>query len=229
MKEEKNTIALVGMIVSLCSIITCGLTSIIGLILSIIGAVKSKKLNGDGKSYSIVGIIVSAFMMFIMIIFSLALVVIYNTTKVIPKFSEYVNDKIREEKRKEDDDFELDETFYFNGFNMNLASNYEIIKDENTNAYIIKIPVSIKNISYSDAKFNMEYCDITGPYNERLESLGNNYAEDSIDLSDSIKTNEIVHKYLYIPYKEDGEYEIEFDNYIDEASIKFYIENKNIN
>lgn len=227
MKEEKNTIALVGMILSICSFITCGLTSIVGLILSIIGAVKSKKLNGDGKTYSIVGIIVSVFMMFIMIIVALALVVVYNTTKVIPKVNTYIDEKIKEEEKN--DDYNLDETFYFDGFEIKLSSNYEVIKKENEDTYLIKIPVSIKNTLYNDAKFNMEYCDITGPYKERLESQGSNYKEDSLDLADTIKSNEEVNKYLYIPYKEDGEYEIEFDNHFDDVSIEIFVENKNIN
>ena len=87
----------------------------------------------------------------------------------------------------------------------------------------------IKNILYNDAKFNMEYCDITGPYKERLESQGSDYKEDSLDLADAIKSNEEVNKYLYIPYKEDGEYEIEFDNHFDDVSIEIFVENKNIN
>ena len=107
--------------------------------------------------------------------------------------------------------------------------NFEVIKKENEDAYVIKIPVSIKNTLYNDAKFNMEYCDITGPYKERLESQGSNYKEDSIDLADAIKSNEEVNKYLYIPYKEDGEYEIEFDNHFDDVSIEIFVENKNIN
>ena len=173
MKEEKNTIALVGMILSICSFITCGLTSIVGLI------------------------------------------------------STYIDEKIKDEEKN--DDYNLDETFYFDGFEIKLSSNYEVIKKENEDAYVIKIPVSIKNILYNDAKFNMEYCDITGPYKERLESQGSNYKEDSLDLADTIKSNEEVNKYLYIPYKEDGEYEIEFDNHFDDVYIEIFVENKNIN
>ena len=78
MTEKKNTIALVGMILSICGIITCGLSSIVGVILSIIGAVKSKKLNGDGKAYSIAGIVVGTFiilLMFLIISFSIFVVV----------------------------------------------------------------------------------------------------------------------------------------------------------
>lgn len=49
--------------------ITCGLTSIIGLILSIIGLIKSKDYNENGKGLSIAGIVISGVFIFMFIFF----------------------------------------------------------------------------------------------------------------------------------------------------------------
>ncbi len=52
---QKNTIAVVGFVLSF-------FTSLIGLIVSIVGLVNAKKpeYNGDGKSFAIAGIIISS-------------------------------------------------------------------------------------------------------------------------------------------------------------------------
>jgi len=54
----KNNMALAGFICSISGFITCGIVSIVGLILSIIGLNKSKELNGEGKGLAIAGIVI---------------------------------------------------------------------------------------------------------------------------------------------------------------------------
>lgn len=66
--KEKNNVSIIGFVFSILSIITCGITSIVGLILSIIGLNKSKNLNGKGKGLSIAGIVISIIMLIIGII-----------------------------------------------------------------------------------------------------------------------------------------------------------------
>lgn len=57
---KSNGIGIAGFIISLVSLILCcGSASIISLILSIVGAVKAKDCNGNGKGLSIAGIIIS--------------------------------------------------------------------------------------------------------------------------------------------------------------------------
>ena len=60
--EQKNTLAIVGFILSF-------FVPLVGLILSIIGLRKSAKLNGSGKKLAIAGIIISAGMIVFEIIF----------------------------------------------------------------------------------------------------------------------------------------------------------------
>ena len=56
--EKKNGLAIAGFVCSICGFVTCGISSIIGFILSIIGLTKSKEYNGNGKGLSIAGIII---------------------------------------------------------------------------------------------------------------------------------------------------------------------------
>ena len=78
MKEnnnKKNTIAIVGFVLSF-------FTTFVGLILSIIGLSKSKELN-DGKGFSIAGIIISSLrLVFVILVIIFALFFTKNTVKV---------------------------------------------------------------------------------------------------------------------------------------------------
>ncbi len=56
-QKGKNSLSTAGFICSLCGFITCGITSIVGLILSIIGLSKSKK-NGEKDGIAVAGIII---------------------------------------------------------------------------------------------------------------------------------------------------------------------------
>lgn len=58
-KEEKNELAIIGFACSIFGYVTGGLTSIVGLILSIIGLKKAKKLEENNKTFAVVGIILS--------------------------------------------------------------------------------------------------------------------------------------------------------------------------
>ncbi len=59
-QQPSNGIATAGCIVSMVSIVfpISGITGLVGLILSIVGVVKSKKLNGKGKGFAITGIVI---------------------------------------------------------------------------------------------------------------------------------------------------------------------------
>lgn len=66
--QKKNTLGLVGFIVSIASIVTCGFSSLPGLVLSIVGLNESKKYNNDKKGLSIAGIVISSIMLIIFVI-----------------------------------------------------------------------------------------------------------------------------------------------------------------
>ena len=58
-EQKKNTVGLVGFILSLVSLLLCGFLNIVPFILSIVGIANAKKCNGDAKGLSIAGLIIS--------------------------------------------------------------------------------------------------------------------------------------------------------------------------
>ena len=58
--EQSNGMATAGLIVSMVSIFVplAGMMGLIGLVFSILGLIQSKKVNGKGKIYSILGVII---------------------------------------------------------------------------------------------------------------------------------------------------------------------------
>ena len=65
---NKNGIAIAGFVCSIVGFFTCGVTSIVGLILSIIGLNKSKESDGNGKGMAVAGIVLSSIIIFTFII-----------------------------------------------------------------------------------------------------------------------------------------------------------------
>lgn len=67
--KSTNGMAIVGFVLSLVSsLCCCGAFNFISLILSIVGLVQSKNMNGSGRGLAIAGIIISAIMIIIGII-----------------------------------------------------------------------------------------------------------------------------------------------------------------
>ena len=80
--KKGNTLATAGLVCSTCGFITCGITSLFGIILSILGLKKSKSLDGEGKVSAVNGIIlgVVSFLIFLGI-FLILFVFSTNTVK----------------------------------------------------------------------------------------------------------------------------------------------------
>ena len=70
-QSKSNGLAIAGFVVSLVStILCCGSLNVISLVLSIVGAVKAKDYDGNGKGLAIAGIVISAIGLVILIIFT---------------------------------------------------------------------------------------------------------------------------------------------------------------
>ncbi len=72
--QPTNGLAIAGFVVSLVSLCCCGLFSIVGLILSIIGLVKAKDYNNNGKGLAIAGVIISAVCMLLLLLYVILLI-----------------------------------------------------------------------------------------------------------------------------------------------------------
>ena len=66
---KSNGLAIAGFVTTLVSsLLCCGVFNIVGLVLSIIGLVKAKDYNGNGKGLAIAGIVIFAVFMVLAII-----------------------------------------------------------------------------------------------------------------------------------------------------------------
>ncbi len=74
--SPKNNMAIAGFVCSLCGLITCGIVSIVGLILSIVGLKKSGEMNGEGKGLAIAGVVIGAIETVLMIITIIFLIIV---------------------------------------------------------------------------------------------------------------------------------------------------------
>ena len=81
-QKNSNMYAIIGFCLSITNLFTCGIPSIISLILSIVGLEKSKKENTDGRGLSIAGIVISGVYIFILLMVLLIMTVF---TQEIPK------------------------------------------------------------------------------------------------------------------------------------------------
>lgn len=85
--KKTNGLAIAGFVTSLVStLLCCGAFNMIGLILSIVGLVKAKDYDGNGKGMAIAGIIICAVVMVLSIIVSIILAISGTT------YSEIVNE-----------------------------------------------------------------------------------------------------------------------------------------
>lgn len=83
-KPAKNNkaISIAGFVCSLVGLLSCGLTSLVGLILSIVGLSSSKK-RGEKDGLALAGIIISAISLVIIFIVIIGLVASYSSSKEI--------------------------------------------------------------------------------------------------------------------------------------------------
>lgn len=65
--NKTNGFAIAGFVISLVSLLCCGVTSWLGLIFSIIGLVNANKQNEEGKGLAIAGIVISAILLILLV------------------------------------------------------------------------------------------------------------------------------------------------------------------
>ena len=121
--KEENAVSIVGFVFSILSIFLCGIPSLIGLILSIVGLNKSKKVNGKGKGLSIAGIIISAIMMVVFIVLSIVIAIgAINISGIIKDSNNNYSDIIDIDG---DDDYYIDDSNLFNEQEVKLVYDEE--------------------------------------------------------------------------------------------------------
>ena len=112
MTPKKNTVGLVGFIMSLVSLILCGSLSFVSLILSIVGICNAKNCNGDAMGLSVAGLIISIITSIIKVIMIFLFII---PMLFIPSIIEEIDDNW------DDNEFEIT---YNNDYNHNSPSNH---------------------------------------------------------------------------------------------------------
>ena len=166
-KKNSNVIAIVGFILSF-------FFSLIGLICSIIGLVKSKELH-DGKAFSIAGIIISSLkLIFAIIIFGIFLLYIDYTYRVKEATQKINRSPVKEliEKDIIEDEKEIEDCVIsrIDGFDIVLKDRKRIKEYYNT---------KVMSDLYINNKFAGNISLFDNPYNSceslSIELVNNNY------------------------------------------------------
>lgn len=134
---------------------------------------------------------------------------------------EPVNVTIPEMKQIPINNYNLDEKFVFDGFELTIHSNYSLeILENKYSPYngkeVIKVPVTIKNVTNNTNSFDIYKYKIFGPDMKELDEVAQYFDEGLFYIHD-LKPNEEVLNYLYFLYEGSGKYLIKFEN---EQSIK---------
>lgn len=131
--------------------------------------------------------------------------------------SEFSNDKI----------YGFNETFVFDDLEITIGNNYSFDKVDNHysdyhNQTVIKLPITVKNLSVETHSLNMFDYDVYGSNGVEVRTLGS-YFDDDIDYAGNLRAGASYTKYLYIQYDGDGTYALEFENYSTKINVEFEI------
>lgn len=119
----------------------------------------------------------------------------------------------------------VSESLVFDGLEFTFDDDYSIVELDNEYSElngrdIVRLGVTVKNVSDEDNRLNMFFYTLIGPDGEDLEGVSF-YFDDSIDMEDDLKPGASYHTYFYFLYVGEGEYVIDFDSFTDEAEARF--------
>lgn len=119
----------------------------------------------------------------------------------------------------------LGETFTFDGFELTLDNNYSFVTlqnrySEKNGSTVIKLGVTVKNVSTETTSLNMFYYDLFGSQGTELDSVFA-YFDEAVDDAGDLRPEASYKKYFYILYDGNGKYGIDFDNYSQKVSVEF--------
>lgn len=123
--------------------------------------------------------------------------------------------------------YTFNETFEFDDLNITIGSDYTFTTVSNKysdyyNKAVIKLPITIKNISNETHGLNMFYYDIYGSQGTEVKDV-NSYFDENVDYAGDLRSGAEYTKYLYIVYDGDGLYTIEFDKWDNKITVEFSI------
>lgn len=121
----------------------------------------------------------------------------------------------------------FNETFEFDNLEITIGSDYTTTTvsnqfSEHNGSTVVKVPITVKNLSSETHSLNMFYYSIFGSKGTELDSVSS-YFDDSVDFAGELRNGASYTKYLYFLYDGNGTYAIEFDNFSTKVIVEFNI------
>lgn len=124
-------------------------------------------------------------------------------------------------------DFNLEETFEFNDFEITVESDfiYSVVDNEFADEYkkpAIGIPLKIKNLIDEPRMLSFLEYSLYGPSGTELKNVSAYFDWDSsIDFGGDIMKNVEATRYAFFTYEGKGEYNMVFDDFSDVFKVQF--------
>jgi len=141
---------------------------------------------------------------------------------------------VRNPEEKETQTFNIGETFIFDEFEVTIGDGYDwrvVDYDERSTINgldVIRIPVTITNVSEETRKFNVYNikvycpCDISVNFSGLMVHF---YDDDNIDRAGSMRSGATVSdKYIHFFYDGDGYYHVSFETWNKAWEVRIFIE-----
>ncbi len=125
--------------------------------------------------------------------------------------------------------YNTNEQFEFDNLKISILDKFEIFKLDNTYSIyngknIIKIPISITNISDTNHGLNLFYYDIFDDTGNSIDEVAG-YYEESLYYAEDLKKDSSYTKYIYALYFGNDSYIIRLKNKEKEIFVKYNIKN----
>lgn len=122
----------------------------------------------------------------------------------------------------------FDTPFEFDGFTITLGSGIQTATLENQfsdkdGATVIAIPISVTNNSDETKGLNMFYYKAFGPNGTQLDDVSSYFMETDIAFAGDARPGATIEAMLDIPYEDNGDYYISFDNFKEKIEVKLPI------
>ena len=137
------------------------------------------------------------------------------------------NDDYDTDSKEENKTVNAGEVFEFSNMQIIIGTDYTFTtlnsSDSTKNGMtLVKLPITIKNLSNDENHLNMFYSNIYDPSDKKLTKQSS-YFDDTIDYADDLKSGESYTKYYYFEYTTDGTYKVKFNNYTSKIDVNVKI------
>lgn len=119
----------------------------------------------------------------------------------------------------ENDELTFGDTFFFDGLEITFGESYSFVTLENrfseyNGADVVRVPISVHNISGETKGLNMYYYKFFGSKGTELEKISA-YFDHEIGWSGKARNGATIEAYMYFLYDGDGDYYVSFQKFIE--------------